>query len=88
LDEQGYSMRQIVTDALLVFDGINSGYPKMLGVDEIKRTLSEVNDLLYRIGEKNQLFQEIENDQGNSVYLTDAFSTLDKSASKPGNILD
>jgi hypothetical protein len=35
LDEQGYSMRQIVTDTLLVFDGIISGYPKMLRVDEI-----------------------------------------------------
>lgn len=46
LYKQCYSIRQIVSDALLDFDGINRGYPKMLGVDEIKRAFSEVNDLL------------------------------------------
>ncbi|MGD8752083.1 MAG: hypothetical protein PVG14_11705 [Anaerolineales bacterium] len=82
--KQGYSVRHVITNALLIWDEIDQDRSGMLEMGELKGALSEISLLLNRI-EREGNFQALgEYDQPTNVELTEAFIASVKSAARPG----
>ncbi|MGD2159365.1 MAG: hypothetical protein PVG14_05880 [Anaerolineales bacterium] len=82
--EQGYSVRHVITNALLIWDEIDQDRFGMLEMDELKRTLSEVSLLLNRIEREGNIQTVREDDQPTNIELSEAFIASVKNAAKPG----
>jgi hypothetical protein len=84
--EQGYSVRQVLTEALLKFDQAGIEQVVQLQMDEILTRLNQVRDQLDHIQASGiQRTHESEEEQ---AVLSNAFVLSVKSAAKPGITLE
>jgi hypothetical protein len=84
--EQGYSVRQVLTEALLKYDQAGMEQVLQLQMDEILTRLNEVRDQLEHIHVSG--VQRTHQSEETQAVLSNAFVLSVKSAAKPGITLE
>ena len=81
---EGYSIRYIVTEALLGYNDLENGTTSMIGLDKLNDTLSQVYQVLKCIGNNENLPVSHQDTEETVSSLTDSFVKSIVETANPG----